>query len=67
MKKISLIKSKTFVIYVKKGFSTDDSNKINHKFRDHCHYTGKYRGAARSICNLRYKKKTKRRNSCYIS
>ena len=23
--------------------------------RDHCHYTGKYRGAAHSICNLRYK------------
>ena len=24
------------------------------KVRNHCHYTGKYRGAARSICNLRY-------------
>ena len=23
--------------------------------RDHCHYTGKYRGAAHNICNLRYK------------
>ena len=23
--------------------------------RDHCHYTGKYRGAAQNICNLRYK------------
>ena len=22
--------------------------------RDHCHYTGKYRGAAHNICNLRY-------------
>ena len=22
---------------------------------DHCHYTNKYRGAAYSICNLRYK------------
>ena len=25
------------------------------KVRDHCRYTGKYRGAAHSICNLRYK------------
>ena len=23
------------------------------KFRDHCHYTGKYRGAAHTICNLK--------------
>ena len=29
--------------------------KNNNKKRDHCHYTGKYRGAAHSICNLRYK------------
>ena len=26
-----------------------------HKVRDHCHYTGKYRGAAHDICNIRYK------------
>ena len=25
------------------------------KVRDHCHYTGLYRGPARSLCNLRYK------------
>ena len=24
------------------------------KVRDHCHYTEKYRGAAHSICNLKY-------------
>ena len=39
----------------KKRFSTDDNNKKYHKVKDHCHYTGKYRGAARDICNLRYK------------
>ena len=29
--------------------------KKHHKVRDHCHYTGKYRGAAHNLCNLRYK------------
>ena len=24
------------------------------KLRDHCHYTGEYRGAAHIICNLKY-------------
>ena len=33
----------------------DKSDKKHHKVRDHCHYTGKYRGAAHNICNLRYK------------
>ena len=30
-------------------------DKKNYKVRDHCHYTGKYRGGAHNICNLRYK------------
>ena len=38
-----------------KEFSTDNKDKKNHKIRDHCHYTGKYRGAAHNNCNLRYK------------
>ena len=29
--------------------------KKNFKVKDHCHYAGKYRGAAHDICNLRYK------------
>ena len=29
--------------------------KLNHKLRDHWHYTGKYRGTAHNICNFRYK------------
>ena len=40
-------------------FCTDENNKkefkLKQKVRDHCHYTGKYRGAVHSICNLRYK------------
>ena len=27
----------------------------NDKVRDHCHFTGNYRGAAHNTCNLRYK------------
>ena len=37
----------------KKEFDVND--KKHHKVRDHCHYTGKYRGATHNICNLRYK------------
>ena len=36
----------------KKEFCYD---KNKDKVKDHCHYTGKFRGAAHSICNLRYK------------
>ena len=41
-----------------KEFCTDENNKKEfkkmQKVRDHCHCTGKYRGAPHSICNLRY-------------
>ena len=30
-------------------------SKIDRKVRDHCHYSGLYRGAAHSSCNLQYK------------
>ena len=51
------------VCYIcKKEYSTDKNDKnafkLYHKVRDychyaHCHYTGKYRGTAYGICNLR--------------
>ena len=37
----------------KKEFNKNDEK--HYKVRDHCHYTGKYRGAVHNICNLRYK------------
>ena len=49
---------------------TKDTKKY-HKVRDHDHYPGKFRGAAHSICNLRFKtllfKKSYSRNSYNIS
>ena len=46
--------NKQKVCYIcKKEF--DNNNKKQQKVRDHCHYTGKYRGAVHNICNLRYK------------
>ena len=46
--------NKQKVCYIcKKEFNKDD--KKHYKVKDHCHYTGKYRGAAHNICNLRYR------------
>ena len=46
--------NKQKICYIcKKEFNNND--KKNYKVRDHCHYMGKYRGAAHNICNLRYK------------
>ena len=41
-----------------KEFCTDNNNDEYNKMRkvrEHCHYAGKYRGAAHSKCNLNYK------------
>ena len=35
------------------GETFNDKNADHRKVRDHCHYTGKYRGAFHSKCNLR--------------
>ena len=46
--------NKQKICYIcKKEFNKND--KKQQKRRDHCHYTGKYRGAVHNICNLRYK------------
>ena len=50
-----LYKEQNICYICKKEFSTDNKDKKYQKVRDHCHFTGKYRGAAHNICNLRYK------------
>ena len=47
------------VCYISEKKICDDKNKksendLYHKVRDHCHYSGKFRGSAHDICNLRY-------------
>ena len=53
-KKEEIYHNKQKICYIcKKEFHNND--KKQQKVRDHCHYTGKYRGAAHNTCNLRYK------------
>ena len=44
-----------YVIYVEKRILKKLSKNTNYrKVKDHSHYTSKYRGAAHSICNLKF-------------
>ena len=66
-KEITLLKDKETTVYEnqevchirKEKFCYDKDKKIEyalyHKVIDHCYCTGKFRGAAHNICNLRYK------------
>ena len=38
------------------GKFTDDFKQFSNKVRDHCHFTGRYRGAAHNKCNFLYRK-----------
>ena len=43
-----------YVIFVEKKISQITRDKNYRKVRNHYHYTGKHRGAAHSICNLKF-------------
>ena len=48
------MKMQKYVIFVKKNENKYLKNKKYHKVRVHCYYTEEYKGAARSICDMKY-------------
>ena len=56
---MNCIKNKNFVIYAENNLCrkevSSSSNENYYEVPNHCHYAGKYRGAAHNICNVRYK------------
>ena len=51
---LSKLKNLLYFCYNEKFEDEHATDKKYCKVRDHCHYTGEYRGAEDSICNLRY-------------
>ena len=65
VKEIADIKPKKMIITEEEEKQFDNASdcwicgeelKNDNKVRDHCHYTGRYRGAAHNKCNLKYRK-----------
>lgn len=59
--------SQIILSHMQKKFDddNDDDNENHCQVGDHCYCTGKYRGVARSICNLRHRR-PKKFVWCYI-
>ena len=59
MMKIGITRKKRKCYICWKAFCDNKNQKkrfkLHKKVRDHCHFTGKFRGAAQSISNLHYK------------
>ena len=54
-KELILHQERQNVIFMKNKFFKKFANDKNYrKVRDDCHFTGKYRGAAHSICSLKF-------------
>ena len=43
-----------YVIFAERILKKLSKSTNYRKVKDHCHYTSKYRGAAHSICNLKF-------------
>ena len=58
VKEVTFYESQKVCHICKEKFCYNKNKKIEHslhrKVKDHCHYTGKFRGAAHNICSLRY-------------